>query len=151
MKFLLPILLSMTFVSNSFASVTFQKMDDDSVSASLVMDQKIVSSPDRKVSAKLLTVFRGSLDGVSSVIVSISDQGPSPGDMPNTTSYEIRPLLGAPKSAVMTKIDKDSYQLKIEGQEVISDVNGDLQYPDITIDLSIELGKDGSVKSVIRK
>jgi hypothetical protein len=102
----LVLLLVMSLPVASFAQKKMTPIEDDKVSASLVYDVKSISSKDGVIGANLVTVFRGSAAGVSSVIVTFADSLED-----NSFSFAFDRVLGAPTGVTLKKIANNSYQL----------------------------------------
>ncbi|MCC6137145.1 MAG: hypothetical protein IT287_00810 [Bdellovibrionaceae bacterium] len=147
MKQLLSVIIFLTSV-NVFAGEPMKSMEDDNVSASLITSAKFIKSKDQNMHANLVSVFRGSAAGLSSLIIALSTSGSPEGD---SLSYEIENLIGEASNAVLLKKSSTLYRLKLD--IVVSkgiDDNGHLMTEKKTVSIDIKRDVDGNITSVER-
>ncbi|MNK26251.1 hypothetical protein D3C87_445830 [compost metagenome] len=151
MKTLLLLTLSLLATATSWAGTPLTPATDIPVSPALLEDLKVVSSKDERLSARLASVYRGTAYGVTSIVVTLVDHGPTEGDYANTNSYELVNFTTYPKDIKLIKIESGEYELIFSAGaiESIGD-DGMPVYTTTTMSLLIRLNKNGSVISVER-
>lgn len=151
MKFLSVYIFTLallTSVVSSAGDVQLLKLEDDTVSAALAENLSVVQSKDKVLSAKLLSVYRGSAYGVVGIIVTFLDQSSSEGDYPNTTSYELTPFKTYPKNVTLVKVTDKKYVLSFDADVVTMDEDAEYKATSQRTKLEITLSNEQAVESV---
>lgn len=147
MKQLLSVIIFLTSV-NVFAGETLKSLEDGNVPVSLVTSAKFAKAKDESMFANLVSVFRGSAAGITSVFVVLSSSGSPEGDF---LTYEFENLMGEASNIVILKKSSSLYRLKFDVVEFKGiDEKGALQTVKKTISLDIKRDKDGNITSVER-
>ncbi|MBY0385315.1 hypothetical protein K2X05_09165 [bacterium] len=140
------IFLALSLISTiAFAGEKMMTMEDDSVPASLITAMNTVTSQDGKVSASLVTVFRGSAAGLSSTIVTFQESLED-----DSFSFEISGLGENPKNIKILKKSSTVYKLKFDTVVISMTETGEFKYAPTTIQLQINVDKDGVFQSLER-
>lgn len=146
------ILLILAFASVGNANLEMRSVEDDSVSASLIGGYTSARSRDSKLSASLVTVFRGGAAGMSSIIVTFYDTSDDSGsDIGNSVAREILYVTDAPKSAKIIKKADKTYELQFKAEEVSQNDEGNYVYPTRNVVLRVVLDNNNAIKSIEMK
>lgn len=151
MKFLTTALVVLS-ASISLAGTKLSKVEDEMVPASLVEDLQKIESKDQKIAARLISVYRGTAYGITSLFVVLVDQGPVEGDYANTSTFELSGLVSEPTSVRLVGMGGGKYQLSFVAKIVGSlDSNGEAKIQEKSFNLLIKLNSSGTVTSVEMK
>ncbi len=150
MKLLSVLLLALGLSSFAHAaSSVVQPTEESSISTVTIMGYASVRSQDLKVSATVIANYVGTAAGLSEVYITLFDNGPTEGDLANSTTLKLTGYVTEqPTNVSLKRIRSNVYALSMRVTVAsMNDETGDFEYTKKNISITITLGQDGAVTS----